>query len=422
MKNYEKLKTNPALLFATLLFVISIAEILVMHILPIILPADAPLHVKNITDGIVLAILIAPVLWILVVNPLRGDLHQAQRRAQIILNSAYRGILPIDKDGFIISANPAAQRMFCLSSEKFVGKNYRDLNLPFSQLALKDNLNEKFSYTPANETERFLHLKSVKAVFDNEAFHIFFIEDITEKKSLETDLEVQRAKAVASARLAVLGEMAGGVAHEINTPLASLKLLIYLLEKDMPEDPDSRINTITKKMDKLIDRIAGIVRGLRSFTRDGSRDPMEVISLKYIIEDAVSMTREKYYNHSINLRFEEINDDIEINCRSVEIGQVFLNFLSNAFDAIKDLPERWVDLKVAAKNDTVEIVITDSGFGIPETIAEKIFNPFFTTKEVGKGTGLGLSISTGIIQNHGGTIRLNRECPNTQFIITFPAA
>jgi len=136
--------------------------------------------------------------------------------------------------------------------------------------------------------------------------------------------------------------MAGGVAHEINTPLASMKLLIGQIKIELESSQKtSRININIEKIDKMIDRIASIVRGMRSIARDGSKDPMEAASLKYIVEDAVGLTREKFYNHNVDLKIEEISEDIKINCRPVEIGQVILNFLSNAYDAVKDLPERW---------------------------------------------------------------------------------
>lgn len=421
-KPYEKFKTNPTFLFATLLLVILIAEVFVMVILPTILPSDIPLFAENIADGILLTVLVAPILWKLVVSPLRGDLYLAQRRAQIILDSAYRGILFINKEGVIKSSNPAAQRILNISSKEIVNKNYRDLILPLKNIALEEKRDEKLSYTLADGEEKHLSLSSVKALFDNEEHYIFFIEDITEKKKLELALETQKAKAIASARLAVLGEMAGGVAHEINTPLASMKLLIGQTKIELASsDERSRININIEKIDKMIDRIASIVRGMRSIARDGSKDPMEAASLKDIIEDAVGLTREKFYNHNVDLKIEEISEDIKINCRPVEIGQVILNFLSNAYDAVKDLPERWVQLKVVAGKEKIEIIITDSGHGIPEAVAEKMFNPFFTTKEVGKGVGLGLSISMGIVQNHRGTIQLNQQSPNTQFIIAFPA-
>ncbi|MBK8204245.1 MAG: GHKL domain-containing protein [Bdellovibrionales bacterium] len=100
--------------------------------------------------------------------------------------------------------------------------------------------------------------------------------------------------------------------------------------------------------------------------------------------------------------------------------QVLLNLLNNSFDAVAALPETWVDLKVETIGDNLRMIVTDSGKGILPSIAEKIMDPFFTTKEVGKGTGLGLSISRGIVLSHGGSLIYDSTHPNTRFIIEIP--
>ena len=106
--------------------------------------------------------------------------------------------------------------------------------------------------------------------------------------------------------------------------------------------------------------------------------------------------------------------------RSVHIAQVLLNLLHNASDAVSGTPDPWIWLEVIERNESVELRITDSGKGIPLLIQEKIFQPFFTTKDVGTGTGLGLSISMGIIRDHGGQLEIDNNCPNTCFVIRLP--
>jgi C4-dicarboxylate-specific signal transduction histidine kinase len=109
-----------------------------------------------------------------------------------------------------------------------------------------------------------------------------------------------------------------------------------------------------------------------------------------------------------------------LECRQVEISQVLLNLLSNAFDAVVDCSDRWVDLKFMDHSNEVEIRIMDSGRPIPSEIRQKMFQPFFTTKIIGKGTGLGLSISKGIIEGHQGTVKLAEGGENTEFVIRLP--
>ena len=97
-----------------------------------------------------------------------------------------------------------------------------------------------------------------------------------------------------------------------------------------------------------------------------------------------------------------------------------VNLLNNAADAVSFLDEKWVKIEIQEMNGKIEILVTDSGQGIPEEIREKILEPFFTTKEIGEGTGIGLSISQNIIRNHSGSLSVNSDCKNTQFIIKLP--
>ena len=96
--------------------------------------------------------------------------------------------------------------------------------------------------------------------------------------------------------------------------------------------------------------------------------------------------------------------------------------MNNSFDAVLDLPEKWIDITVTAKESKVEISVTDSGSGIPEQVAKKLMQPFFTTKEIGKGSGLGLSTSAGILKSHQGTIAYDPNSKNTRFVIQLPMA
>jgi signal transduction histidine kinase len=112
----------------------------------------------------------------------------------------------------------------------------------------------------------------------------------------------------------------------------------------------------------------------------------------------------------------------DLDCREVQLSQVILNLLNNAFDAISELPNKWVHLESRMNEGIIEIRVIDSGSGIPEELREKILQPFFTTKEVGQGTGLGLSISKGIIESHGGTLSIDIKSQNTCFVIQIPQA
>lgn len=242
-------------------------------------------------------------------------------------------------------------------------------------------------------------------------------KDIAEKAVRESE-----AKMVNSAKMSALGEMAGGVAHEINNPLATIGLLAEQAQEVM-KDPDGGTAFVKEALERIqltSNRIAAIVKGLRAFSRESSGDPLQHTPVEEIVRNTLSFCQEKLKHAGIDLQLTPIPPALVLNCRTVQVSQVLLNLLSNSCDAIADLPERWIRIAVAEAGPNVEISVTDSGKGIDSKTATKVFQPFFTTKEVGKGTGLGLSISKGIAESHGGALFLDRQSPNTRFVLRMP--
>lgn len=243
-------------------------------------------------------------------------------------------------------------------------------------------------------------------------------QDITERKNAEESLQFERAKAIQNSKLASLGEMSAGIAHEINNPLAIISGNLSLLSefKDNPEKFTAKIDS----MEKATYRIAKIVSGLKKFSRSSTEVTVhQAHFLKEICEEVLSLTEGKAKRGSalVTLSAEE---NLSIVCDVVEIEQVIINLVNNGIDAVKDQPEKWVKLNTFRESQHVVLQVMDSGPGISKTLELKIFDPFFTTKEVGEGTGLGLSISKGILDNHHATIKINRSLPNTCFEIRFP--
>jgi C4-dicarboxylate-specific signal transduction histidine kinase len=239
----------------------------------------------------------------------------------------------------------------------------------------------------------------------------------------DAELAEQRTKALQAAKMSALGEMVGGIAHEINTPLAAIKMFLSEAITELEQGPKADMEALANyvhKSDATIDRIAKIIKGLKTFARSGELDPFQNFSTQECIEDALILCGDRFKSESVDLRWEIPASTIMIECRPIEITQVLLNLMNNALDAVSKLPEKWVALHVDDTPEFVQIRVTDSGAGVPPEHLEKIFQPFFTTKEVGKGTGIGLSISVGIIKSHNGRLFIDPGGLNTSFVIEIP--
>ncbi len=244
-----------------------------------------------------------------------------------------------------------------------------------------------------------------------------------EKKENEERIERGRVQLIQSAKMASLGEMAGGIAHEINNPLSIISSKarhVDRLLKKMNISDEALAKEILV-ISNMTDRIAKIISGLRSFSRSGESDPLVPVSLDSIVSDTVSLCAEKFANHGVLLEVAEI-PAVVINCRATQISQVLLNLMSNSFDAVEGLPVKWIKVgfRVRHSMKQIDIEVVDSGHGIEPHIVKSMMQPFFTTKEVGKGTGLGLSIASGIIEDHKGQLRYDERSSNTKFVMTLP--
>lgn len=242
------------------------------------------------------------------------------------------------------------------------------------------------------------------------------IIDITDRKAAQTLLNEQL-------KMASLGEMASGIAHEINNPLAIISGKMENLKLKLKGDDFNRDEAIKyiSSVNETVMRISKIIKGLKAFSRNSTVDPMVPTSMDSVFSELTGICSEKFKKHNVALRI-HCEDRLLISCRSFQIVQVLVNLLNNSFDAIEGSSEKWIEISAKRDGPFVSLKITDSGKGIPSSVTDKIMNPFFTTKPVGKGTGLGLSISQGIIGEHGGSLAYNPNSSNTQFIIRLPLA
>lgn len=334
------------------------------------------------------------------------------------------------QEGKFVLLNPKAQHIWNLT-EKALGKKPADVypaDIAFqmdSQMSELMTSQRKMKVTEAaygvgdgQKTIKNIHvyLPEVNSVVE-------ISEDVTHEREVQKQLQDLQASNVHREKMATLGEMAGGIAHEINNPLAIIQAKAGHLKKliNRGETSQEKLLENLTKIEFTTERIAKIIWGLRAFSRGGEADPFEKVSLIKICSDAIEFSGERFRSSETMLSLDVV-EDIEIECRQVQVAQCVLNLLNNAFDAIQNLPEKWVQVRIErSSRGTALVRVIDSGGGIRDPqLVQKIMQPFYTTKEVGKGTGLGLSISKGLVESHGGSLSINQENPHTEFTIELP--
>jgi signal transduction histidine kinase len=267
------------------------------------------------------------------------------------------------------------------------------------------------------------HSEIILLVFSFITFVSYSVGAAYERSRNYTDALVKEltAKSMHSAKMSSLGEMASGISHEINNPLTIIKGKAGTIRKILSsENPDLlKAQAELLKVEQTVDRISKIIKGLKSFSRNGNNDPKGPTLLTNVIEDSLELCRERFHSREIELRIGNIAD-VVIESRPEQISQIILNLLGNSLDAVADLQKKWVSISTLIEANMVQIIITDSGNGINAHIVEKMMQPFFTTKEVGKGTGLGLSISVGIARDHNGKLSYDNTSANTRFVLELP--
>jgi len=237
--------------------------------------------------------------------------------------------------------------------------------------------------------------------------------DVTQVRNLEQTITIMD-------KLSSLGEMVASIIHEVNNPLSTIKASAQLIPKFMAKNEYEKVNQLSYKINDTTNKIAQIIRGIKTFVRRGNTDPYETIRIKTLIEDAYMICEGRFKEK--NVQFILPNEEeslIFVSCNITEIFQVFVNLMTNSIDAIEKMSDRWIKISIHKEDTTVKVILTDSGPGIPPAISKNLFKSFYTTKSIGKGMGLGLSLCKRIMDSHNGAIEVDSTQPNTTFVLTF---
>jgi len=226
--------------------------------------------------------------------------------------------------------------------------------------------------------------------------------DITERKQLE-------AQVIQSAKLASIGEVAAGVAHEVNTPLATIILSMFNVREALKQNNPELVESILSMVEQQTETVAGVIRELLSFSRNAQHDEQEVVDLNGVIETVFGLQARRLEQNQISLQQQKSPKPALVLGQKVPLEQICYNLLQNAMHAVFNQPVQTISLQAYVRGQRVLLEVRDSGIGIPKSQQQQVFEPFFTTKQRHLGTGLGLSISLRIARQYGGELRLQSK-------------
>lgn len=237
----------------------------------------------------------------------------------------------------------------------------------------------------------------IQSLNDNYELKKSYVE--LEKKSQL--LEEETLKTFHVTRLSSLGEMAGSIAHEINNPLMVITGSINLLKKNKTLIEDDDLKCKFDKIKKASSRIADIVRSMKMVASKHDNVEMESVNLNQLIEQVLVLYEDKFKIEGVELRLHSM-PHLNVKANPVQVSQILLNLISNAFDEVIKVTPKIIEIEVLENQYNVNILVKNTGNPIPESVQQKMFEPFYTTKPLNKGTGLGLSISRSLAKENNG--------------------
>jgi len=358
---------------------------------------------------------------------------KSEEKYRSLFNNNPNPIFIIDQQTLeILDVNHRVEAEYGYTKSELLGSPFLEIGdksdeaikVPLMELAKgKSILFTKKKHYKKDKTSFFVNVKLVNTTYSHRDVLIASATDVTESIEKETQL-------IQAGKLATLGTMAAGMAHEINQPLNVIQICSDLILKMIKKGlriPDEELVIMANDIIDNVARAAGVIKHVRDFARQSERD-LKKLEINEPIKDVFKVLGHQLIVHSINVKLDLDPHIPEIRAEHNRLEQVFINLVTNAIDSMDEKAEKHgtqveknLSIKTYVQKGRVVVEVSDTGIGMTDEVKAKIFEPFFTTKETGKGTGLGTSISFGIIQDYSGTIDIISEYgKGATFIITFP--
>ena len=370
-------------------------------------------------------------------NTSQLQLRDSEEKYRSLFNSGPNPVFVFNRETFeILDANPSAEELYGYTKDELIGKSFVDIQ-PFEN---KDRSVEQSIGESSGDscwiTTKVLHYKKGNKPFyvnvhtcpiryKNIDAMIVAVMDITEMIEKDTQL-------IQASKMTTLGEMSAGIAHELNQPLNAIKMgseYLQMMVEKQAEIPEQDLSQVVTEISGQVDRASDIIHHLREFSRKAEFSKRK-IDINTAVRGALDILGHQMKIQNIEVKL-DLNDEVpQILAHNNRLEQVIFNLVTNARDTINQKSEnddghgeRTISIRSFQEGERVGISIADTGAGIPEKVMERIYEPFFTTKEAGKGLGLGLYVTYGIIKDYDGEIVVTTEDgAGTTFKITFPRA
>jgi PAS domain S-box-containing protein len=355
----------------------------------------------------------------------QARLLRSEQKHRTIINHAGEAIFLLDREGRVLEWNKAAERLFGAARRNVLGKPLSEVHLCYGlelgkamndAARLNRGLTFEFPLRRPDEPDGLIKLTLSPlppgrgTESPAEQAYVVIARDVTSERQLENRISQTE-------KLAGIGQLAAGIAHQLNTPLGSILLSAQMLaENDLPEDEAEDVERIIRQTGQC----RQIIKGLLNFARPqgGERGP---VVLAEAIHETVYLMEKNLKVASVEIDL-DIDDPATVHGNRNELDQVFFNLLVNAVDAMPEGGSIAIGVGPGDPGE-VQVTVQDTGPGVPPSYREKVFLPFFTTKDYGKGTGLGLSIVARIVHEHGGRVELDHTvATGARFILSFPLA